>query len=540
MAFVPGSPADTESGGAIPLTCAGTPIHWTEQYRYLGFMLRSDLREEEAVKKREHFIEAGFCRTFTHNSSNRSMCEGAKLQMYHVGCLGAANYLGPILPMNPAALRQRDKRVLNHSRQILGLPRNCSSDLVLALSQLPAAEGSIARDKMRFQLQLRLLPYATPIARLLFAALGDERESRRTTQGLHCNWAHGTRRAIAAAVARGAVVDAAAGCWDIARAAHVFGRSLAYISAQDRVRRAHPELQAHSDQPVRLPPNCRGSARHFASLSFGLSKPVQSLGLQHGCTPLSAKGPGCSGWLLAIARKGPYPAYASFLLGNEALHRWPFAAEGRGAAAPPLDPVDDMECGPEDSPPRAPEDYTVRFAQRACPLCGADDLSTFHLVCECTHLVIVEARERALASLATLYSSIRERCRALRGAADADRGPSARADGSRAETVTDLLLDWQALPLSPEGQFLLYWTVAACPWPATAAAAGQPTAQSLGEMFDSVLMRHQLLRPLADLWLCWSESTIKDFAAAWARAATTPHVRSQPPGPGPQGPGGIQ
>ena len=104
MAFVPGSPADTESGGAIPLTCAGTPIHWTEQNRYLGFILRSDLREEEAVKKREHFIEAGFCRTFTHNSSNRSMCEGAKLQMYHVGCLGMANYVGPILPMNPAAL----------------------------------------------------------------------------------------------------------------------------------------------------------------------------------------------------------------------------------------------------------------------------------------------------------------------------------------------------------------------------------------------------------------------------------------------------
>ena len=147
-----------------------------------------------------------------------------------------------------------------------------------------------------------------------------------------------------------------------------------------------------------------------------------------------------------------------------------------------------------------------------------------------------------MASLATLYSSIRERWRALRGAAGADRGLSARADRSRAETDTDLLLDWQALPLSPEGQFLLYWTVAACPWPATAAAAGQlePTAQSLGDMFDAVLMRHQLLRPLADLWLCWSESTIKYFAAAWARAATTPHVWSQPPGPRLQGPGGIQ
>ena len=37
-------------------------------------------------------------------------------------------------------------------------------------------------------------------------------------------------------------------------------------------------------------------------------------------------------------------------------------------------------------------------------------------------------------------------------------------------------------------------------------------------MFDTVEVRHQLLRPLADRWLQWSESTIRDFATAWTTA----------------------
>lgn len=370
----------------------------------------------------------------------------------------------------------------------------------------------MARDKLRFRLQVELLPYASALSRRLLDALRGEGEGRSTTQGRYQNWAHVTGRTIAAAVARGAVLEQPEGCWDIARVAHVFGRSLSYLSLQDRVRRACFQFASPEPQLVPLPPNCNGSMQHFGSLALGLYKQVGTLGLRHGCTPLSAKGASCSGWLLAISRSGPYPAYVPFLMGNEALHRWPFTPGNRDASGFARDAVEDMEGGPEDAPPRFSEDYGERFRRRPCPLCQAPDLSMFHLMCECRHPAVATARQRAVLSLGQLYQSVTQHCYA-----------ALEAEGHDLEGVPDVSEALVALPgavsrvpLSTEGKFLLYWTIAACPWTGAAIPQDQPVAQSLGTLFDAVLVRHQLLRPLADLWLRWSDCTIRDFAAGWA------------------------
>jgi hypothetical protein len=206
------------------------------------------------------------------------------------------------------------------------------------------------------------------------------------------------------------------------------------------------------------------------------------------------------------------------LLGNEALHRWPFVPGNRDASGFVRDPVEDMEGGPEDARPRFSEDYAVRFQRRACPLCQAGELSTFHVICECTHSAIAPVRQRTLLSVAGLYADIAEYCSGI-----------LEAQGFYLEDVPDALHALAELPaalstrpLAAEGQFLLYWTVAACPWPAEAIPADFTTAQGLGAMFDAVEARHQLLRPLADCWLQWSERTIREYAAAWAAAGAGP------------------
>lgn len=283
---------------------------------------------------------------------------------------------------------------------------------------------------------------------------------------------------------------------------------------RDRIGQRCPRFSAVGAPALQLPPQCNGSLQHFASLALGLQWPVDGLGLHHGFTPLSAKGPGCSGWLLAIARRGPYPAYVHFLLGNEALQRWPFVPDNRDASGFVRDPVEDMEGGPEDARPRFSEDYAARFRPRACPLCHAAELSTFHVICECTHAAIADVRQRTLPSAGRLHADIAEMCNGI-----------LESQGLFLEDMPDVLDGLSELPaalsthpLTAEAQFLLYWTVAACPWPAEALPVDYATARGLGTMFDTVEVRHQLLRPLADCWLQWSESTIRDFATAWTTA----------------------
>jgi hypothetical protein len=77
--------------------------------------------------------------------------------------------------------------------------------------------------------------------------------------------------------------------------------------------------------------------------------------------------------------------------------------------------------------------------------------------------------------------------------------------------------------LSPDGpevstnekRFLIYWTLAAAPWPASVA---DPTTQRLsfllGRLFDSVYAPVSRVRNLADTWLTGAENAIARIAFA--------------------------
>ena len=71
-----------------------------------------------------------------------------------------------------------------------------------------------------------------------------------------------------------------------------------------------------------------------------------------------------------------------------------------------------------------------------------------------------------------------------------------------------------------ENNFLLYWTLLACPWPAQIAHCNgveQPTATTLGMLFDNIELPNSRIRALSNEWTDWAEREI--VAVAKARLA---------------------
>ena len=526
MAFVPGQTKEQAESRA-PLRCGSSDIAWTACYRYLGYMLRHDLNEDGMLAKTVAVLRKGFERYFTYTSLNRALPLASQLQLYRTTSACAADYLRCILRHPAKALQSNDKRILVHVRKIIGLPRNCSNDLVWFVCQMLPTVGVVARDVRRLQLQLASHVHRNALSRVLYSALSAERRSRSSTTGTLSNWAHTTSDAQRKAVRLGAVIGKPAGSYDISRAAHETGRSLAFTLLQRKLQL--PAASPLVPGRISLPPDCHGSRQHLLSLCFGLPWAPQQLGDLHGRTALSMHGPGCSGSLLAIARDGRYPAYVPFLLGTEALSAWPFCANKVDASVPVRHPGVDEECDDgEDAgdnangvrvqgSPSVVDDYSVRFSRRACPLCNASVLSTFHLACECQHALLQEVRGRMAESLSPLYDNIVRLCKSA-VVDDAGEEPS-----EEEQELIDSIPDRIPVVLSPdvasaEDRFLLYWTLTAWPWPAAVACDAQPTARALGEVFDKVAVKHRWLRRLARTWLRWSEGAIIDLAAAWNAA----------------------
>ena len=70
---------------------------------------------------------------------------------------------------------------------------------------------------------------------------------------------------------------------------------------------------------------------------------------------------------------------------------------------------------------------------------------------------------------------------------------------------------------TPENNFLLYWTLLACPWPSQIAHCNgvvRPTANTLGKLFDNIELPNSHIRALSNEWNDWAEKEIVAVAKA--------------------------
>ena len=514
MAFTPTSV--TGSGKAAttlfpPLDLGGTPIHWTQTYKYLGLPLHHDLSTAGFISSKVGAMWDTYFRLFVRNPFVRASPIGAQSQLRDGELQGTLTYFLSLIKMTERDLASIDAVLLQTSRICLGGHKRTAIAALLSGMRTCRATHIAAREKERLFLTLSHGPLRSsppsewPPALHLFDALKNEPRSTATTTGPLHNWAHVALDERAAAFTRGAIAITPSQTCPISTCAHVFWRSLAYADLK-RSLGATPH-GAHSIPPT-APPT-RGSLTHLKTLSFHMLHEPEDLGHNHGYTRLSCIGPAtCSGSIAALATATRTPALLSARMGDECLHSWPFTKRRERPNALR-----------EEDGPAIP--FTVRFDERPCPLCKGGTESLYHLVNNCPHPAMQRNRTSLWASAAKFLTSLLSQASSLvtqtanlrtrLGHPPPANGPS----GVAIEAARRLLATSKPPPATPETNFLLYWTLMATPWPERVAGSDQPTARIFGSLFDHIELPNSRIRSLANNWAAWAEKEI--IATANAR-----------------------
>ena len=483
-----GARSDATATSYPPLRCMGKDVHFVAQYKYLGLILRHDLDMSPNSDCIAEKMRGVYHRWFTRNALTKQSPIRLQLQFYKSQVLGVLTYLRSIIDLGDKERNEITVLMLSHAADMTKLHSNSSTALKWIQSRLLTLDGMIARDHERLSLQLQRTPYRSGLAARLYRALAAEPCSALSNKGVHCNWVHAWRLRRAELVERGAVESAPVLYSDIARSAHVFGRSVSYGRTRLLLQTAYPP-PADTSELLDLPPRAAGSAAHTSSLRFHMFPEPHALGVRAGFTPVSIGGPGCSGSLLAAASMGRYPAVAAAALGATALLDRPFAPwREKGDKSP----------------------HACRVVISDCRLCGAATSETiFHLLCECPHDGMVAHRARFEPALR------RQLRRIWVSGAEALRRTGGAVPPPPPRELADLReRGWQ---------MLAYWTLLAIPWPELPCTPhlgtpGFAAAAAFGRLFDALAVPTGQLSDFAQLWLHWSESNLRRLATTWNNA----------------------
>ena len=172
-------------------------------------------------------------------------------------------------------------------------------------------------------------------------------------------------------------------------------------------------------------------------------------------------------------------------------------------------------CGPYTS-------FKKRFEHAPCRLCNAPDAtSIYHLITDCPHPRMVDARASLMGSVPAIISAIVRDCNAATyGAASA--ALTTVATPAEAAALALITAPHGTLPDNDDGRMLTYRILVGVPWPRDpmARAGGAfPASAALGAVFDATVAEPSRLRGMAARWLAWSEKQLDDnIARRWRLA----------------------
>ena len=415
--------------------------------------------------------------------------------MYRSCVLGSANYLLGLIEPSSEIVRHLDK----HSKSIictaLQLPDRACDDLRWSEGRLPAALGLLLRERSRLYLKALHTPFTDSILHQVTAVLRQRNThapDRYATAHFSTSWLLRTER-IWAQHGSGAGRETVPppvprDYWDIPRTAAVYARAVAFADWQVTACTTAVSKLGLVPQPVDFQAGSENSQReHAAFLNLGYNAPVASLGEWKNSTPLSARGPGCSGALLAaVSKRLPWHLWRMLTgpkRGREGFRNalsWKFDAQSHAASEA------DPQC-------------------RTCGITGQEE-GPMHASCTCSCAAVVEAREVAIQSLpAAVERIVRLALHAIRPK-DGQDGAAAAHDALTAVIAAQAEVlaraqDWA----SPEGHFVLYRLLTLTTWPAQVPLSEPgPLTRLLGRVFDTVNAKPHRIRPLANMWAAWA------------------------------------
>jgi hypothetical protein len=369
MVKVAGTQPSADSDCSLPLKVGDLPdVHWVQSYVHLGGTLHSDLSCAGQDKKLLNTVTWLYTKYFVTTDMTRLMPPTAQLELLKSQVLGPALYLAALLPPGAATASVLDKvdTVLKQAiRRIFQLPRITPVQLLWTVSRLVPMHAVLARERARFWAYLvdahgaRQDDLAQRLLRLLQSDTGGRtggvgQFSAAALRPWHVDTDTllGAQGPLPTCVSRGAWDDARVAA-RLARAAALglsWQRSSIHAGAgtsapgvilasparrSARLASTAPPAPADSYVPPVAPPMA-----HVRHMLLGFLHPTAEDTGEHGwSTPLSTRGPGCSGSLLAQSRlPGPLLfGMGRLRLGRLALGSAPFTKGGK-----PL--VDAAEC----------------------------------------------------------------------------------------------------------------------------------------------------------------------------------------------------
>ena len=523
IAFIP--PHHATAPRTLPvLTAKGVPVEWVPEYRYLGYNLRCDLKESGNVTAMASKLSSQWQRYYHSSRLIRLHTPALILQLFKTVVLGSTNYLLALSSPTAAAISAINTATLKAIRTALRLSTSTPNDLVWAEGRAPRGEAIMARERLRFAAKMRSSPFRHfDIAPRIFNALAPSFVPVDNPNINHPHYSL-THRILFLEhqYSTLGVVAPAASFLHRSRDAAVYGRRIGLLHWKNEglVHCAQYLPLANPLRPPSLPP--LAVAAYFNNCYE--MEPADA-GVNKFTTPLSVRGPGCCGAVLAqlnqLVSARYLPAIFAIRSGLPGMFSAPLAAPGRRY----VDYINAAKWAPDCAGSKAARIKAAKDRHRLdshhssdpCPLCGDPTADPYHVLIECTHPQVVLSRSQVtdtlpswlekFTELALLPRPLRLRLEFLGRCLEIDRRLEiARQLGHRAS-----ITDWQ----SSDGRFTLFHLLAVATWSMRSVSPDLELSHSIADVLTKSEAKNHHSRPLANYWARWAYKSIVGIFTAW-------------------------
>ena len=547
MALVP--PRSRAQHPLLPqLTVKGHIIQWVTEYRYLGYLFRSDLRDDGALASMAGKLAGQWQRYFNTTAVIYKHSPALALQIFKTTVSGATNYLLAFANPTQGAAKKLDTVSLRAARKALRfsdrLDDLACNTMVWSESRLPRGAAILARERTRFALKMRTSPFAnTDIAPRIFRALSATADAD-TLPDAH-NAKSITHRIIQ--LERSSAMDGTAPTVllqhtefrNCSKTAAIVSRrtSLNQWQTEARAALAKDPLPPAADV-LRPPISERGVAAYFNDF---YRAPLSDAGYNKYTTVIATRGPGCCGGLLSqvsCIRRNlnvKLRALAAIRRGRKGMFDAPLAAPGRTfSEAMDLATVEGLAAGDGVWESKRATSRRLGAERRSeaascppCSLCGVDVEDPYHVLVSCTDAGTIAAREAFTRSLPDRIAYILRLLLLPPHVVDRLSYVGRNAEITRRERILHHVVDlakntnWD----SADGKFALFHLLAVSTWSRRSLDAAMPLSNLVAEIFESsdFESKNHHIRPMVNSWVNWGATGVLSIFTAW-NSAVAPRV----------------
>jgi hypothetical protein len=528
-----------------PLRAGDSDIPWVPRYKYLGYILRFDLRNDSLINPADGTVTLeGMADRLRGKLDRLSLMFFSRnptmwylplaTQFQFVGSIvqAALSYLFSVVPLSKAELENLDRGMNEVVRNVLGLTKSTPRTIIQAESRVPSFRVVQLTHRVRLLQYFKHGPFPDGVAARVYRITVAERVPAKKTSS-RTPWAAVTDNLIrectgaAARFGRSLQLEAL-NYHDIHRACTVLGRNMGYVwwasEAVDAATRKMPTGTNTTSQAYAPPADGRIRSRFgviAAADTYRIdAHTMPDLGNLRDSTALAIVGPSCSGSLIAASTVRPKYAGPAIRcrMGTVAITVWPFGAlpascGGRRTARTRA------------ATARYLEDANRR-AVEGCANCGANTPEdVWHAVLECSSHRYSTLRQRLLADVPIFLQQIAaETTKAMTKYDESYRARPASGTETARKACRSIpamcaqALNWE----TTEGRFLLYRLLTVMPFPATTTPTGEQACRTpeqlllhtLGTAFSHTQLSPRFLRILSNVWVLWSYKWLSRFGAA--------------------------